>query len=108
MILKKTLYNIGKTKNSFFNLNTGSWVNGDLYKKNLLFSYWDTDRFVIENYSNIGKFYKPIFTPSRYINDTTLMIGEIYDRCDFVYLLGNILNENILLYYDEKWFAKLL
>lgn len=106
MILKKTLYNIGKTKNSFFNLNTGSWVNRDLYKKNLLFSYWDTDRFVIENYSNIGKFYKPIFTPS--INDNPFMSCEIYGRCDFVYLLVNILNENILLYYDEKWFAKLL
>jgi hypothetical protein len=57
MILKKTLYNIGKTKNSLFNL-TSSWVNSDLYKKNLLFSYWDTNRFVIENYSNIKHFHK--------------------------------------------------
>ena len=102
MILKKTLYNIGKTKNSFFNLNTGSWVNGDLYKKNLLFSYWDTDRFVIENYSNIGKFYKT------QIGGLPIMVGEINGRCDFVYFFIDVFDTKKLYYKNEKWFAKLL
>jgi hypothetical protein len=39
MNLKKTLNNINKSKENFFNLKGNSWINLDILKKNLLSNY---------------------------------------------------------------------
>lgn len=53
MTLKKTLYNLNKSKNTFFNLNTGYWINLDVLKINLTCKYYNIDSVDVFNSNSI-------------------------------------------------------
>jgi len=96
MNLKKTLNNINKSKENFFNLKGNSWINLDILKKNLLSNYVHlnmTDNILktckIDSYlGNITSIHVPPIPP--YI---TLNVSELTFS---LFILNNKIPKNIL------------
>jgi hypothetical protein len=95
MMLGRTLNNLRKTKESFFNLNN-DWINLDLFKKNLKVGYYDSNDI----------FYAFNLKKSEYLDSySKQVLYEIVDKNFIeheVWIFKNIIDketeENLFLY----------
>jgi hypothetical protein len=101
MNLKKTIKNIGKSKNSFFNLPNDITLNMDLFKINLRFYYFNNR---VKEIHHICK----IFTVREYVFGSHIMkhykFGWGRDT-NWVYIHKdkiNLVNDNLI----REWYAK--
>lgn len=89
MNLKKTINNINKSKENFFNLKGKSWINLDILKKNLL------SKYNIKNTVNLhGHDFKVYCTITCPINDSPICYRFFKYRPN-LYIIENKIPYNI-------------